>query len=84
MTGPVEQEPRRIVLLKPGDTLMIGNVGAFSPEDLAAAGDALAAIRDKLGLAQILIFAEDIDIDSYRGDLAQAIAAELETRRYPA
>ena len=70
---------KRVILLKPGDTLIIGNTGALDDELLAH----IEPIKERLQLAQILIFEADIDIDAYKGDLSAAIAAEMDTRRYP-
>jgi len=57
---PEQAGETRVVLVKPGDVLLIGNVG-----DLAAVGGedgflALSAALDKLGLPTIL-FASDVD-----------------------
>ena len=50
----------RIVLVKPGDVLIIGNV-SIDPED-EALGKAAGALRELLGLAHVLIFEDDIDL----------------------
>lgn len=49
----------RVLLIKPGDVLLIGNVGDLDPE---GAPEAAAAIQDAIGV-RIVIFTEDIDID---------------------
>lgn len=49
----------RIVLVKPGDILMFGNVGGF---DLDAVSDALGALTKELGLRHVYVFEDDIDL----------------------
>lgn len=49
----------RVLLIKPGDVLLIGKVGDVDPE---GASEAAAAIQDAIGV-RIVIFTEDIDID---------------------
>lgn len=49
----------RVLLIKPGDVLLIGNVGDVDPE---GASEAAAAIRDAIGV-RVFMFTEDIDID---------------------
>lgn len=48
----------RVVLLKPGDVLLIGNAGALETDDLAG----LDRLRDTLGLAFVGVFEADIDL----------------------
>lgn len=54
----------RIVLVKPGDVLLIGNVGALPIEAVESLQPGLAALKDKLGLAGIAVFEGDIDLDA--------------------
>ena len=51
----------RVVLVKPGDVLVFGNVGDLDPTDCA---DTLRDLKEKIGLAQIVIFPGDIDLAS--------------------
>lgn len=48
----------RVVLIKPGDVLVFGNVGDVSERVAATAG----ALRDQLRLAHVVLFPQDIDI----------------------
>lgn len=53
----------RIVLVKPGDVLMLGNVTL--PEDDAASeafNAALSILKERLDLAHICVFEDDIDL----------------------
>jgi hypothetical protein len=54
----------RIVLVKPGDVLMLGNVTLPKGEDAVLAfSQALRTLRETLGLAgEILVFEDDIDL----------------------
>jgi hypothetical protein len=52
----------RVVLIKPGDVLLIGNVGELTDEAIQQAGPVVAALKDTLGLAEVLIFEADIDL----------------------
>lgn len=49
-----------VVLVKPGDVLLIGNVGTLA--DMETVGAAAARLRSALGLVQVAMFAEDIDV----------------------
>lgn len=49
----------RVLLIKPGDVLLVGNVGDIDPE---GASEAAEAFRDAIGV-RIFLFTEDIDID---------------------
>lgn len=48
----------RVVLIKPGDVLVIGNTGVLENPCLAIFGP----IKDALGLAGVVIFEGDIDL----------------------
>lgn len=53
----------RIVLVKPGDVLMLGNVTL--PEDEAALESfeaALSTLRETLGLEHVCVFEDDIEL----------------------
>lgn len=52
----------RVILLKPGDLLLIGNTGVIEPEAMQAAAPQIAALKDTLGLAGIAVFEGDIDL----------------------
>lgn len=52
----------RIVLVKPGDMLIIGNVGALPDGQLEQGMTSLGGIKDALGLAGLVIFEGDIDL----------------------
>lgn len=49
----------RVLLIKPGDVLLIGNVGDV---DLEEASASVEALQDAIGV-RIFIFTEDIEID---------------------
>jgi hypothetical protein len=53
----------RIVLVKPGDVLMLGNVTLPEDEDAVEAfNTALGTLRKTLGLEHVLVFEDDIDL----------------------
>lgn len=52
----------RIVLVKPGDVLIFGNVGGIG--DMSA----LSPIKELLGLKAVLVFEGDIDMASVPAD----------------
>jgi hypothetical protein len=49
------------VVLKPGDTLLIGNLGQTSDDALDALHEGLAKLRSALGLGDVFVFERDID-----------------------
>jgi len=59
-SNPASAETR-VLLVKPGDALVFGNVGRFDLEDI---GPHLTPLRDALGLKGIFIFEADIDMDA--------------------
>lgn len=52
----------RTVLLKPGDTLLIGNTGDLDDETLAELPAVLASLRHALALANVTVFEQDIEV----------------------
>jgi len=65
-------EAQRVVLVKPGDILLIGNVGEMRPEDARAIAAAMAADLS----IRIAIFEDDIELDLLSAEqLAQIVAA---------
>lgn len=50
----------RVVLVKPGDVLIFGNIG--DSVDVEEAADAARSLKDHLRLAAIWFFNEDIDL----------------------
>lgn len=54
---------RHVVLVKPGDTLLLGNVGEVDPETLERIG---AAFGGELGI-HVVVFSADIDMDAVAG-----------------
>lgn len=48
----------RVVLVKPGDVLIFGNVGSIGPDEI----EKLPNLRDALGLRAVLVFEDDIDL----------------------
>jgi hypothetical protein len=60
----------RIVLIKPGDVLIIGNLGtALDGEPGSHLLDSLGTLKETLGLAGLAVFAEDIDLAAVRDAL---------------
>jgi hypothetical protein len=55
---------KRVFLVKRGDTLVFGNVGCVDDE---AMPDLLAALKESLGLAQVIVFEDDIDMAQVPG-----------------
>ncbi|MFE5771434.1 hypothetical protein ACFQ7O_24075 [Streptomyces sp. NPDC056485] len=51
-------ETRHVVLVKPGDVLLLGNVGEVSPEQAQALSQVLAK---EMGI-RVVVFTEDIDL----------------------
>lgn len=58
-------ESARIVLVKPGDVLIFGNVSVDLDSPLIAA--AMTQLKETFGLAHILLFEDDIDIAVQQG-----------------
>ncbi|MGW6739710.1 hypothetical protein ACWGDX_03005 [Streptomyces sp. NPDC055025] len=58
----MSSEGTRVVLVKPGDVLLIGNVGSLDTDALTNAGEAFTQLRSALGLAGIFVFEDDIDL----------------------
>jgi hypothetical protein len=52
----------RVVLIKPGDVLLIGNVG--ENVDYEALPDLAEKLKSALGIAHVAIFEADIDLAS--------------------
>jgi hypothetical protein len=52
----------RIVLVKPGDLLVIGNVGALYEDEQDPDLTPLTTIKEALGLAGVVVFEGDIDL----------------------
>lgn len=63
-TGPGQPDARsrRVVLLKPGDVLLIGNVGPLDQDAVDALHDGASHLSTALGLAQVVLFEGDIDL----------------------
>lgn len=60
------------VLLKPGDLLVIGNVGPMTAEGADHLSGALQSIKEALGLAGAVAFEGDIDLRQIKlSDLEQ-------------
>lgn len=53
-------EPARIVLVKPGDVLVLGNVSL--PSDSKQMEKVLTFFKDHFGLAEIVVFEDDIEL----------------------
>ncbi|MFC8429903.1 hypothetical protein [Streptomyces sp. NPDC057253] len=51
----------RTVVLKPGDVLLIGNIGVSSEDALDALHDGLLSLRHALALSSVAVFEEDIN-----------------------
>lgn len=57
-------DEKRVLLLKPGDTLLIGNVGDLPAEVFNEVTGALAVLREHVGVVDVVLFERDISIDS--------------------
>lgn len=53
---------RRAVLLRPGDLLLLGNVG--KDVDMEMLGSLARCLKEDLDLASVVIFQEDVTLDS--------------------
>lgn len=63
-----------MVLVKPGDVLIIGNVGQV-PEGLnEQLGELLGDLREALGLAHVVVFDGDIDLAVARDAVAEDLS----------
>ncbi|WP_327377997.1 hypothetical protein OG393_30970 [Streptomyces sp. NBC_01216] len=61
----------RVVLLKPGDLLLIGNVGSLGDDDaILEAAKISQALKEKLGLGGLVMFEGDINLDAAKGPRA--------------
>lgn len=62
----------RILLIKPGDVLLIGNTGQLyetqSTEDTQHLAAVIEAFKDALGIKAVFLFEEDIDIAALPAD----------------
>jgi hypothetical protein len=67
MAGSTEE--LRVVLVKPGDVLLIGNIGGGLVDVID--WEAVRACFDKLGL-KVVLFAEDIDLGLLPGGASGA------------
>lgn len=54
----------RAVLLKPGDLLVIGNVGSLPVEAIEHLDEGLRQIKEALGIEGVLIFENDVSVSS--------------------
>lgn len=54
----------RVVLLKPGDVLLIGNVGQLGEDAVDALNQAASQLRSALDLAGVALFEGDIDLSA--------------------
>lgn len=52
----------RAVLLKPGDALLIGNIGVLEPEEIDSFHAAVQVLKERLGLVAVVLFEADIDV----------------------
>ncbi|MGM9380329.1 hypothetical protein [Streptomyces antibioticus] len=62
----------RIVLVKPGDILIIGNAGTLDDASVEASTEAISRLHQALGLAGVVLFEGDIELAT----VAQHIAAQ--------
>lgn len=53
---------RRVVLVKPGDVLLIGNLGDLDDESARTLTELLGPLKAAIGAEQILCFEADIDL----------------------
>lgn len=56
----------RVVVVKPGDVLIFGNVSA--DQNTSAFAETMRSLKEQLGLARILVFEDDIDIAVQSGN----------------
>lgn len=54
----------RAVLLKPGDLLVIGNVGQLPAETVQVLHEALGQVKEALGISGVVIFESDVSISA--------------------
>ena len=57
----------RIVLVKPGDVLILGNVGEFAASDAKTIAHHLEVLKRRLGLREVLLFEGDIELAMVEG-----------------
>lgn len=58
----IDDDQRRAVLLRPGDLLLLGNLG--TGVDAEAIGDLARVLRDQLSLSSVVIFQDDVTLSS--------------------
>lgn len=61
------EESIRVVLVKPGDVLLIGNV-AISGGEHEAFSDVMTAFKQAVGIDHVMVFADDITMGVERGE----------------
>jgi hypothetical protein len=72
---------RKAVLLKPGDLLIIGNLGHPSSGAHQALMVGLSELRESLDLAGIVLFEEDVDLASIDGAEVEALMERQRERK---
>lgn len=72
---------RKAVLLKPGDLLIIGNVGEMDPGALESMRVGLIELRESLDLAGIVIFEEDVDMTTIDATEVEALMERQRERK---
>jgi len=74
----MESDERRVILVKPGDVLLIGNIGSkFAP---AALAEVIKALSELVG-CPVAVFEEDIDLDAVT--LPEPVTPPLDTDALP-
>lgn len=61
----MNREDIRILLVQPGDVLVLSNLGAVDPEEMLRMA---ADLKEATGAARVWCFEEDIDLTVIRGD----------------
>jgi hypothetical protein len=59
---PMSADATRVVLVKPGDVLLIGNAGQLGDDAAEALHNLASQLRSVLGLAHVVLFEGDIDL----------------------
>lgn len=72
-----EPDEKRVILIKPGDVLLIGGVQVRTAEE---AGNALRLFREVAGIERVVFFADDIRIDSLTAEQIARLTTTEETR----
>jgi hypothetical protein len=68
-------DEKRVVLIKPGDVLLIGGVNFASGEHI---GETMTHFKEMTGMRGLVLFAEEIQLDTLTSDDLRELLARSE------